>query len=167
MQKISTLCERSDLLRIRRVQARQVTYRWGPKYQAAIRAVRGEVPALSGSGTLPAQKLCRELNALSWPEKVAGALALYHPNSFEVHDQHVYYPSPMEHPLAHHRMYSHLPWPSTTGTFAIAEKMGLQKWHPKAWDKNATVSSCDGLEAEIEKGEWEIGAWIGDFLLNP
>lgn len=153
----------AQLHRYRRFRTRQSTIQWGPSYESAIKAVKGEAPSLGSPGTLPAMGLSRVVHAMSWPEKVAASLALY-AGPFELHDQHVFYPSSMQHPLAYHPMYSDRPWPVTDGTFALAEKFGLAKFHPGAWDQCAVSSSADeeGLDTA---GAWEIGAWIGDLLL--
>lgn len=155
--------EMSKLRRYRRFRERQSKIQWGPSYEPAIKAVRGEAPSSSSPGTLPATGLSRVIHAMSWPEKVAASLALY-ANPFELHDQHVFYPSSMQHPLAYHPLYCDRPWPVTEGTFALAEKLGLARWHPSAWDDRAECPSPDEAEQDA-MGAWEIGAWIGDFLL--
>lgn len=141
----------AKLARYRRFLQRQAEVRWGPEYQAAIKAVRGEAPSISGPGTLPAARLGRELHAMSWPEKVFGALALYG-GAFEVHDQHLFYPTPRPHALACHPIHRVHPWPATEGTLQIAEELGLIKFHPREW-----------VEDEAGSGHWEIGAWVGDY----
>lgn len=155
----------AQLERYKRFHQRQDAVRFGPDYQAAIAAVRGEAPERSGAGVLPAAELGRSIHALSWPEKVAAALALYS-GVLELHDQHVYYPKPMLHPLAFHHLYQHLEWPATDGTYSIAEQLGLAKWHPRVWDTAAAPRAQGGsTEAAGEPGGWHIGCWVGDFLL--
>lgn len=151
----------------RRFKTRQSVVRFGPEYQPAIRAVKGEAPEISNPGELPAPQLGRNIQALSWPEKVCGALALY-AGVFELHDQHVFYPRPIQHPLAYHPFYSSLAWPTTDGTLQIAHDLGVGKYHPMAWVPHgaaAEVSSSIVDNSGTEQGVWEIGAWIGDFLL--
>lgn len=156
-----TKARNPELERYRRYRSRQEEIRFGPTYLAAKMAVRGEAAARSGAGTLPAVRLGRPIHAQSRPEKIAAALALYS-GVFELHDQHLYYPMSMLHPLAYHPLYSHLPWPSSDGTFDLAEMLGLQKWHPRAWDSQADAPDAD---AGLQGGGWYIGAWVGDFLL--
>lgn len=155
-----------DLNRIRRFKERQDEVRWGPAYRAAIQAVRGEVPTLSGSGTLPSIPLQRDIHAMSWPEKVAIALALY-ANPLDVHEQHVYYSTPISHPLAFHPKYAHLTWPVTEGTFSLAEQLGVEDFHPRAWKKAEHNASGDTAEQDEQLlGEWRIGFYIGDLMLH-
>lgn len=138
-----------ELERYRRFKVRQEKVRFGKEYQAAI--MSGETRgAIGGAGCLPTLRIGRWINAHSWPEKVAAALALYS-GAFELHDQPLYYPGSMMHPLAYHPLYSHLPWPNTDGTFSIAHQLGLERWHPRVWDNNQ-----DG---------WYIGSWVGDYLV--
>jgi len=115
---------------------------------------------------MPAPRLGRDLHALAWPEKVAASFALYR-SPFEVHDQHVFYPSPIQHPLAYHPHHRAQLWPMTDGTFGIAEQLGLAKWHPKAWEALAPQKPATDRLADPEgpDGRWVIGAWLGDFLL--
>jgi hypothetical protein len=137
------------LERYRRFKLRQSVVRFGPGYEAAT--MLGETSrAIGGAGSLPAPQLGRWINAHSWPEKVAGAFALYS-GVFELHDQPIYHPDAMLHPLAYHGMYSHLPWPTTEGTFALASELGLDRWHPRVWDDEADA--------------WYIGCWVNDYLL--
>jgi hypothetical protein len=157
----------ADLNRLARIKERQDKIKWGPSYQAAIQACRGEVPAKSGSGTLPSLPLQRSLHAMSWPEKVAIALAQY-ANPLDIHEQHVYYATPTLHPLAFHPMYANLSWPKTDGTFALAEELGVERFHPKVWketNQNNRLDSTDPAANDHAGGEWRIGFYIGDLML--
>lgn len=140
-----------ELERYRRFKLRQIDVRFGPNYLAAT--AHGEARgAIGGAGQVPSQ-LGRWINAQSWPEKVAAALALYS-GVFELHDQPLYWPEGRLHPLAYHDKYSHLPWPATDGTFALAHELGLGRWHPRVWDASAPPS-----------GAWHIGSWVSDYWL--
>lgn len=154
-----------DLARLRRFKERQDIVRWGPDYQPAIRAIRGEAPK-SGSGELPSVALQRQIHALSWPEKVAFSFAMY-ANPLEMHEQHVYYSTPTLHPLAYHPAYANLSWPKTEGTFALAEQLGVVRFHPKVWKPAPAMVSVDGEERFdcSAGGEWRIGFYIGDLMM--
>jgi len=151
----------AQLLRFERFKKRQSDVKWGPDYETAIRAVKGEAPPGSSPGTLPATRLGRFIHAMSWPEKVAASLALY-ADPFELHDQHVFYPTAKQHPLAYHPLYLDRPWPFTEGTFALAEKLDVLQLHPMAMRYGQTTASSASSDSE---GTWEIGSWIGDLLL--
>jgi hypothetical protein len=158
-----------ELLRFRRVQKRQKDYKWGPKYEPATFALRGEAPKISIASTMPSQLLQRRVHALSNPEKFCFALALYHPNLWEFHEQHVMYPSAKQHPLAAHPRFSGQAWPSTSGTFRIAKGLGLEVHHPRVWipqqqsgPHSATIDTL--LDAEVN-GKHLPSAYQGDALL--
>lgn len=143
-----------DLARLLRIKERQDELRWGPEYEPAIRAVRGEAPSLSGCGTLPCIPLQREIHALGWPEKVTFSLAMY-ANPLDMHEQHVYYSTPMLHPLAYHPAYANLSWPKTEGTFALAEQLGVKHFHPKVWKLMPPMFSTDGEERFVGSADGE------------
>ncbi|MBB4843189.1 hypothetical protein HNP55_001708 [Paucibacter oligotrophus] len=105
----------------------------------------------------------RKLQAMSDQELWSFALALYNPEVIEVHDQHIMYPVAKQHPLAYHPVWKGLDWPSTTGTFAIAEALGLQKWHPKWWVDSTGPADQDGNVQTVRAAR--AGAWIGDGLI--
>lgn len=158
-----------ELLRFRRVLKRQKEFKWGPKYEPATCAVRGEAPKISIASTMPSQLLQRRVHALSNPEKFCFALALYHPNLWEFHEQHVMYPGSKQHPLAAHSRFSGHAWPSTSGTFRIAKGLGLEAHHPKVWipqqqsgPHGATIDTL--LEAEAS-GKHMPSAYQGDAML--
>jgi len=158
-----------ELLRFRRVQKRQKDYKWGPKYEPATSAVRGEAPKISIASTMPSQLLQRRVHALSNPEKFCFALALYHPNLWEFHEQHVMYPGAKQHPLAAHPRFGGQAWPSTSGTFRIAKGLGLEVHHPKVWipepQSGPHAATIDGLLDADVKGKHLPTAFQGDALL--
>ena len=158
-----------DLSRYRRVLQRQKAYKWGPKYEPATRASRGEAPRISVASTMPAQLLQRKVHALSNPEKFIFALALYNPNLWEFHEQHVLYPSAKQHPLAAHPRFSSHVWPSTTGTFRIAKRLGLEKLHSMVWEpqeqSNPHRSTLDTLLDGEPLGRHVPTPYEGDALL--
>jgi hypothetical protein len=91
------------------------------------------------------------VHALSNPEKYCFALALYHPKLWEFHDQHVLYPSAKQHPLAAHSRFSSQAWPSTTGTFRIAKRLGLE--HPMVWEPKNQSNPHHATLDELLDGE--------------
>jgi hypothetical protein len=158
-----------ELSRYKRVLMRQKEYAWGPKYQPATRAVRGEAPRISVASTMPCQLLQRKVHALSNPEKFCFALALYHPNLWEFHEQHVLYPGAKQHPMAAHRRFSGQAWPSTSGTFRIAKHLGLEKYHPMVWEpknqSNPHHATLDTLLDGEDQGRHLPTPYQGDALL--
>ena len=158
-----------ELSRYRRVLLRQKVYKWGPKYEPATRAIRGEAPRISVASTMPAQLLQRKVHALSNPEKFCFALALYHPKLWEFHEQHVLYPGAKQHPLAAHPSFSSQAWPSTTGTFKIAKRLGLEKFHPMVWEpkeqSNPHCATLDNLLDGEPQGMHFPTPYQGDALL--
>lgn len=157
------------LSRYKRFMSRQKEYKWGPKYEPAIRAIRGEAPAISVASTLPSTKLQREVHALSNPEKFFLALALYNPNLWELHEQHLLYPGVRQHPLSDHKSHSYQDWPSTTGTLRIAKRLGFESQHPSIWIPDQAPTSQQKTLEEIfddaPKGKRLAFPYVGDSLL--
>lgn len=116
------------------VNRRQSPPRWGPSYVPAIKAVKGEAPGVSRVSTLHSARFQREVHALSTPESLAIALALYQDALFELKEQHLLTPWPSDHPMVGHPRATHLTLPTTSGTVAIAERLGLLGQHPRVLD---------------------------------
>jgi hypothetical protein len=158
-----------ELARYRRVLLRQKAYKWGQEYEPATRAIRGEAPRISVASTMPAQKLRRKVHALSNPETFCFPLALYHPNLWEFHEQHVLYPGAKQHPMDAHPRFSSQDWPSTSGTFRLAKRLGLEKYHPMVWEpkeqSNPHRATLDTLLDGEAKGTHLPTPFQGDALL--
>lgn len=157
-----------ELARFNRIRSRQKDYKWGPKYQAGTRAVRGESPKISVASRLPAAKLQRYVHALSVPEAFCFALALYNPAVWELHEQHILHPGVRQHPLSAHPKYSHKEWPTTTGTHRIAKRLGVE--HPSVWVPNDDLrnphhASIDELLTPQPSGKRQPIPYEGDGLL--
>ena len=137
--------------KVRTLWERQGQILWGPDYRAGKRAVPQEAPRKSKPRTLPSAKLSRTLQLMSRPEGKLAPLALYHPDLWEMHEQHVLYVEPMAHPLSFHRAYRDRRWPASSGTLALADRLGLIARHPTYFD------AAEQTYVPVP--------WLGDFLL--
>lgn len=147
------------LRRARRIQRRSTPGAWGPKFEPAIRGNRSEGPSVSRISQINCGLLGRRLHALSAGEQEAILLALYNPTLLDLHEQRPLSPQPSSHPLQSHPLMSGQVLPTLSGTLAIANKLGLLSFHPKAW----VPSTAEGADAA--SGFWAPSAWIGDLLL--
>lgn len=118
--------------RAREIVKRQTPPRWGPRYIPGQRAVRGEKSGKSKASTIPSSLLQRDVHAIAGTEKPYLALALYNPKLFELKEQHALSLKPGDHPLVGHPKARGLILPTTTGTAAVAERLGLGNKHPRA-----------------------------------
>lgn len=112
------------------IARRQFHFQWGDQYEPAIRATRQEAPRISRVTQLNSQKLGRTLHLISSPERACAQLALYHPALFELHEQRHLSPGPSCHPLHGHSLADGIRLPGTSGTVAIASRLGLKR-HPR------------------------------------
>ena len=155
-----------ELARFMLVLSCQNDFNWRPQYDPATHAVRGETPRISVTQTLPSQLLQRRAHALSRPEALCFPLALYNPLVWEFHEQHLLYPSAKQHPLASHSKYSAQAWPSTTETYRIAKRLGLEKLHPKLWiwheQINPHRATLDAMLDGGANGQWTPTAYQRD-----
>lgn len=147
-----------DAARVREIYRRQAKAAWGPEYVPAQLAQQSEAPGISQYGQFHSTRLQRRLHAISAPEKDAFALAMYHPALFEFKEGIIMQVAPSDHPLVGHTKASGLQWPSTSGTAAIAERLGVLAQHPKVWEKTLA-------EDGTEDGHWLPVPWIMDPLL--
>jgi len=122
--------QKLTVARVRTIYARQKPGRFGPLYRAAQQATRGEAPQRSYPCPHSSERLQRDLHAMSRPETGAIALILHNPLVFEVLDQFLVSPLPTSHPMAGHPKARGLTLPTSSGTLAIAEKLGLFSSHP-------------------------------------
>lgn len=149
------------LRRVVRVLQRQSSPGWGPDYQPAMRATRSEAPAMSRASLLYSAQLGRTIHAHSTAEQGAVLLALYHNALFDLHEQQFLSPEPTLHPLQEHPLAGGRDLPAISGTLAIADRLALGSFHPKA--------RCDVLDefGQVDESNsyWMAGHWIGDLLL--
>lgn len=145
------------LARLREISKRQIPTRWGPRYVPAMKAIREEAPGKSKPSTNYSELLQRDVHAMSTPERVVLALALYHPGTFELKEQHILLPKPGLHPLMGHPIATGLALPTTSGTIKIAQRLGVFEHHPKVWE-----TMVNGASSETT---CHVAPWIGDFLL--
>lgn len=146
--------------RVRQMVKRQIPAHWGPSYLPAIKAVRGEAPGTSRVSQIPSARLQRDLHALSTAERVAMSLALHHGGVWEMWEQHMFMLEPTEHPLSGHPRARGLSLPTTSGTLAIAERLGLFTRHPQVLEETSDATVQDG-----KTSVWMPVPWIGDLLL--
>ncbi len=110
---------------------RQFPPRWGRDYIPAQLATSAEKPSITKSSSFYSPKLHRYMHAVASTELPFITLALMHPALFDLKEQWVLPPTPYAHPLAGHPLASGMLLPSTTGTVAIAARLGLAKLHPR------------------------------------
>jgi len=143
--------------RVREIYQRQKPGRFGPLYEAAQRAVRGEAPSLSEATPLHSDKLQRPVHALSQPESAAAPVALYHPACFEALDQHILSVTAQRHPMHGHPKAKAMSLANTSGTLAIAERLGVLNLHPRVLEGDHQSSAA--------ASRWIPAPWLGDLLL--
>lgn len=119
-----------SVVRLKQLQARQGVRRWNEAYQAAIRANRQEAPAHSRPSTVLAPRFGRRMHALSIPEARAFRIAHYLPFIVEALDQYVLPTTPLPHFLTGSPFDPGKPLPHYRGTVAVAETLGVLKYHP-------------------------------------
>ncbi len=148
---------RQDMLqRLQRYNKRQPEPRWGPDYQAAIRATPSEAPSISRATILRPELLGgREMHLLSTPEKEAALLALYHPDVWDIHEQKVLSTVPTTHPLFGHPLVDSPSLRSILGTVNVAHRLGALNEHPKVLVFNK----------QAKENEWVPLPFVGDLLL--
>ena len=141
----------AKLARVRRILQRQSNPVWGKAYVPSIRATPAEAPRCSRPTILrPAKLGLRDMHLLSNQEAAAAILALYHPNVWDIHEQHMLNTEPTLHPLANHPTSGHR-LPRVEGTIAVAERMGMLPRHGKIYSN--------------ELGKWVPDIYVGDLLL--
>ncbi|MDY0748724.1 hypothetical protein SNE35_29770 [Paucibacter sp. R3-3] len=153
--------------RIATTRARAAASGWGPDYLAPLRASRGEAPSISRASELYSPKVGRFLELLSTPEQVAGLLALHHPGLFELIEQKELSPMPDLNPLEGHPRYTGPALPPVSGTIDIADRMGLLRFHPKAWQDVPVLRTDDLATTAFDTADSYCvpGYWHGDLLL--
>lgn len=116
--------------RLARIHARQGERKWHSNYEAAIRANREEAPAHSRPSAVNAPRFGRRLQALSIPEAKAFRIAHYLPQVVEALDQYVLPTTPVPNFLTGSPFDPEEPLPHYRGTVAVAESLGVLKYHP-------------------------------------
>lgn len=129
-----------------------------------IRVTPREAPSKSWGFAKESAKLQREMYAHGRGAFSALVLALYHPRTFEVFDEHVLSPGPAQHPLASHPVWKNSPWPSTSGTVTLADQMGMLTKHPAEIVRSTSRPSAE-IPDESETKEWQVIPYVGDYLL--
>lgn len=116
--------------RLRQIRHRQWKLRWGAEYVPAIFANPIEAPGISTGTILSPQKLGgRDVHTLSTPETTFALLGLYNPNCWDMHEQHVLFPTPRPHPLYGHPLAVGNQFPEFRGTLDVARRLGVR--HPR------------------------------------
>lgn len=145
-----------NIQRLTAIRKRQAVDHWGKDYVAAIFATPKEAPGISRPSILVPEKLGgRDMHLLSLPEKAAGLLALYDPNTWEIHEEKVLSTGPRPHFLFGHPRALGTHWPSLKGTVDVANRMGRLKKHPKVKFQNPKTGEW----------QWTPFPYIGDLLL--
>lgn len=135
--------------RLDQMYRRQVQPGWGPDYQPANKAVRGEAPSISRATRLQCQQLGRVLHLQSEPELAAALVALYCPALVGIQEQRILQPFPAPHPLAAHPELRGQILPSFQGTVDVMSRID-PGWRPSV--------------QEI-KGHMVVAPYVGDLLL--
>ncbi len=114
---------------LKRARERQSPPARSPRYQPLIKATRAEAPASSRPTLLYSTKLQRHVHLLSTPELTMGALALYHPDLFELQEQRAMHPIPTSHPLDGFLEAGGISLSPLLGTLHAAERIGCLELH--------------------------------------
>jgi hypothetical protein len=118
--------------RLLQIKERQWTQRWGAEYVAGTFSDAIEAPGISSATTLRPLKLgCRRFHTLSEPETFASLLALYHPDSWDIHEQFVMFPKAKAHPLYGHPRSKGATFKPLPGTLEVAERLNILAKHPR------------------------------------
>lgn len=118
--------------RLARLYKRQRDDAWGKDYVAGIWSTPKEAPKSSVASILAPAKLgLRDFHALSQNETWAALLALYHPNTWDVHEQRILYPEPRPHFLHGHPLAAGMTFQPFKGTLDVANRHGMLSKHPK------------------------------------
>jgi len=144
--------------RLYKIEERQFERRWGSEYRPSIEATRHEAPKVSRPSKLYSPKLERTVHLMSLPERAACLLALYHPNLFDLHEQHMLFCHATDHPLAGHPYADGQTLTRLKGTVDVAERMNIDGRHPVV-----RINLIDESGEMVE--ERESFPYIGDFLL--
>lgn len=135
-----------------RIVSRQGRFKWGDEYVPGMLAVPGEAPKGSRISRINSRKLGRTLHLLSTPERVFTQLALYHPLTFELHEQKMLHPGSHVHPLHGHPLALGLELKPVDGTISVASRIGYH--HAKVV-----------VESEAGERRWLPHPYLGDLLL--
>jgi hypothetical protein len=142
--------------RIQKMLDRQFPPRWGPDYIPAQLATSAEKPSITKASMFHSAKFQRYMHAIASTELPFIALALMHPNLFELKEQWVLSPSPYGHPMVGHPRAAGLLLPSTHGSLTVAIRLGLVKWHPRVLAMKKQGDS---------PAQWSAGLLLRDILL--
>lgn len=132
-----------SISRYNTITSRQFPAQWGAAYEPSAKATRNEAPSISRPSTVHSTKLGRAVHLMSLPERHAALLALYHPELFDLHEQHALSPVPAAHPLANHPRANGMFLLPIEGTVAVASRLGILSRHPVIYVENAL--SNEGL----------------------
>lgn len=123
---------RPSLARLQELQRRQGTHRFGPHYQAGIRAVREEAPAHSRPSQIWVPKFGRYLHAVSSVEHDVFAITVNDPRVVEALDQYVLPTTPAPNWLTSSPFRRAHGTPALLrGTVAVANELGALRIHPR------------------------------------
>ena len=142
----------AKLARVRRILKRQAKAAWGKDYVPAIFATPAEAPRCSRPTILRPKKLGqRDMHLLSGVEGTVAILALFHPNVWDIHEQHMLSTEPTAHPLASHPSTLGTQLPRIEGTVKVANRLGKLSWHGKVYAEDIA--------------KWVPDIYVGDLLL--
>lgn len=144
--------------RLKVIERRQKSPKWGSRYEPAMRATRDEAPKSSRPTIVSSAKLGREIHVMSLAERAVCLLTLYHPCLLDLREQHMLSPVPAPHPLAAHPSAAGLSLPDLRGTIDVAERLDMLSEHPRVW---LNVKSDEG-NTESRRAAFP---YLGDFLL--
>lgn len=147
--------DQRDTSRLETIQKRQAKDAFGPDYQPAIRAVRGEAPTRSRAYRLWATKVGRAMHMLSSHELAAALIALYITICIDILEQKMLWVDEHTHPLFGYPGVDVARLPSVAGTVAVAEALGIMKFHPRMWLEDPESKSRAAIPTPL----------IGDLLL--
>lgn len=146
---------RMSYARLNEVLSRQDPPAVGRAYQPAIRATREEAPSNCRPAYIWSELLGREVATLSEPERATLAIALFCPWVKDLQEQRMLPILRSPHPLSQHPLGAGKPYPQLEGTLAVANRLGLLRYHP----------TVHRPESEGQPPTEVPGCFIGDFLL--
>ena len=148
--------------RLRKIEARQMPPRWLKAYEPSMKASRDEAPKISRPSTIHVAKIGRSVHCMSRAEQRACTLAAYHPNVFDIHEQHMLHPRQAPHPLADHPEAKGLALLPVPGTLRVCDEMG-----PEVLRRHPIVhfTEKEKLNPKLDCERIIPFPYLGDFLV--
>ena len=122
---------------LRKIETRQLPYRFRADYIPSILASREEAPSISSPAFIKAPRWRRTIHCLSTQEVIAVLLALLHPRLLDLHEQKMIPRWPLPHPVCGMPGVESEGLPIFRGSVEVASRLGYLDTLPLVWDIGA------------------------------